>query len=364
MSMLAMLFSVHILSAQTKKDSLKLEVESKKAALSEEHQSEIEKLKKFKDVVVFQEKEKLKEEVKKIEERLAKGELTKEEAEDLKTEAARTAAKNIENRTAILDNKIALAERGENFNERRDLRSTVLIGSKGIELDNEMYTDSTTYRRRIKYDKRTYGSVTVAVGINNAVIEGKGIDGSPYQVGGSKFFEIGYMWNTRLFNNSNAVRFRYGLSLQYNGLRTNSGKYFVEYGDQTILEEFPYDLKKAKLRMDNIVAPVFFEFGPSKKVERDRYFRYYNSRMFKIGIGGYAGLNYSTRQKLKYKKDGDKSKDKLKTDYNTNNFIYGVAAYVGIGDASLYVKYDLNPIFHNAETKQNNVSLGIRWDLD
>ena len=39
-------------------------------------------------------------------------------------------------------------------------------------------------------------------------------------------------------------------------------------------------------------------------------------------------------------------------------------AYVGVGDYSLYMKYDLSETFKNDALKQNNISLGVRMDFD
>ncbi|WP_311196054.1 hypothetical protein [Antarcticibacterium sp. 1MA-6-2] len=75
-------------------------------------------------------------------------------------------------------------------------------------------------------------------------------------------------------------------------------------------------------------------------------------------------LNIGERQKLKYKDDGEKVKRKLKGDYNTNDIIYGLSAYIGWGDTTLYAKYDLNPLFDEPNVELNNVSLGLRFDLD
>jgi len=166
-----------------------------------------------------------------------------------------------------------------------------------------------------------------------------------------------------VFKNTNAVRFKYGVSFQYNGLKPKDNMYFVEDGNQTVLEEFPDKLDKSKFRMANLVFPVHFEFGPSKKIEKENSFRYATNNKFKIGVGGYGGFNIGNLQKLKYKQEGDKIKEKSRKDYNTNNFIYGISAYVGKDDMSLYIKYDLNPIFNKAIIDQNNISLGIRFDL-
>ena len=115
--------------------------------------------------------------------------------------------------------------------------------------------------------------------------------------------------------------------------------------------------------MDNLVVPVHLEFGPSKVTETEKSIRYYTTNRFRIGLGGYVGANISTRQKLKYKENGDRVKDKIKRDYNTSDLVYGLSGYIGFGDMSIYAKYDLSPIFKNAEIEQNNVSLGLRFDF-
>jgi hypothetical protein len=87
-------------------------------------------------------------------------------------------------------------------------------------------------------------------------------------------------------------------------------------------------------------------------------------RQFKFGIGGYAGVNIGTQQKLRFKEDGDRVKQKIRRNYNTSDFVYGLSSYVGIDNVSLYVKYDLNPLFKDQAFDQNNISLGVRFDLD
>jgi len=113
-----------------------------------------------------------------------------------------------------------------------------------------------------------------------------------------------------------------------------------------------------------LVFPFHIEFGPSKKIEKKDYFRYDTSKNLKIGLGAYAGVNIGSLQKLKYKVDGDRIKDKQKGVFDVNNFVYGLSSYVGIGSSALYIKYDLSPVFKNQSKKQNNISLGLRIDLD
>lgn len=335
----------------------------------EEYKKEIGLLKAQKERIIEQEKQALKFEVRDINQRMEKGDISEAEAKILKEEVAKRRALNIENRVAIIDNKIALLERNE---------GEILTLSTLDSLDNDdqihlgfmidgkpAFTFNTKrWKHEIKYDRRTYSDFVFAIGLNNALIENQSLNDSPYKIGGSRFFEMGWQWRTRVFKNSNWLRFNYGFSFQFNGLKPEGNQIFVQNGDQTVLEDFEYDLDKAKLRMDNLVFPVHLEFGPSKFRKTERTIRYSIRDQFRVGIGGYGGFNLGTRQKLKYTRDdGEHVKDKLKRDYNTSDLIYGVSGYLGIDGVLLYLKYDLNPIFKDADVKQNNISLGLRFDI-
>jgi len=335
-------------------------------------QQQIDSLKQKKEQVTFMEKEALKSEVEEIVQRQKRGEITLEEARELKQKAAKKRALNIENKLAIIDNTIALLDRndGESLSgsESSSELSKIEIGFGAKDPNNGIlfgikYSES-NQERPVIYDRRTYSDMVLAFGLNNAIIDGQSLGDSPYELGGSRFFEIGAAWRTRVFKNSNFMRFSYGISLQFNGLQPKDNQYFVSTGPETTLETFDVDLRKSKLRMDNLVVPLYLEFGPSKFTKTDSKIRYSIRNQFRIGIGGYGGFNLGTRQKLKYDRNGERAKDKLKRGYNTNDLVYGLGAYVGIDGVLLYTKYDLNPIFQDATTEQRNISFGVRFDLD
>mgnify|MGYP006394964949 CR=1 FL=1 len=325
----------------------------------------ISNLKIEKSEIINEEKDALKAEVEAINRQLEDGDISPSEADRLKTEAAQKRALNIENRVAIIDNKIALIERNGIAKAEAEAKE------KDKEEDDDdtddtffevtVYTNPGHHRR---YDRRTKSELVFSFGLNNAIFEGQSIDDSPYKIGGSKFTEIGWSWKTRVFKNSNWLRIKYGFSFTWNGLKPTDNRYFVDTGEQTELQVSEFDLDKAKLRLDNLVIPVHFELGPSRRIDRDHYFRYKDNRSFKIGLGGYAGLNLGTRQKLKYKDNGENVKEKIKGNYNTNNFIYGLSGYIGWGAYSLYCKYDLNTIFIDNPVDERNISLGLRFDWD
>lgn len=330
------------------------------------NQSEINKLKQAIANVKVEEKAALKAEVEAIDLRLKNDKITKDEAVSLRMEMAKKRALNIENRIAILTNKIALLERNTTgYGSKEENVDYIRIGSDDDDLSliyiGKKKNDTLKHR---KYDRRNKSDFVLAFGLNNAIIEGENFDDTPYKIGGSRFFEMGWAWKYRVFKNTNFMRFKYGVSLQINGLKPSDNQYFVQNGNQTILEEFPESLRKAKLSMSNLVFPVHFEFGPSKRIDKEKYFRYSTRKQFKIGVGGYAGFNIGTRQKLKYDLDGSRQKDKLKQSYNTSNLVYGLSTYVAFGDTALYLKYDLSPIFKNQTVDQNNISIGVRFDMD
>ncbi|TVZ58787.1 hypothetical protein NA63_1295 [Flavobacteriaceae bacterium MAR_2010_105] len=326
--------------------------------------NKIESLQDLKETIKSEERELLKKEVETIFQRFDRGELTEVEAENLKKEAAQKRALNIENRLAILDNKIELLKRNAEGYEADDADNGDYIGIS-IGGDNESFAGFRIKNRNKyrEYDKRSSSELVFAIGVNNALIDGESI-GDSYKTLGSGFVELGWAWKTRVFQNSNAVRFKYGFSFQWNKLSPQDDQYFVQNGDITTLEDFPSDLIESEFRVTNLVVPVHFEFGPSNKVERDNYFRYSTHNKFKIGVGGYAGINIGTQQKLRFKEDGDRVKQKIRRNYNTSDFIYGLSAYVGIDNVSLYAKYDLNMLFKDQTFDQNNISLGLRFDLD
>ena len=328
-----------------------------------EIENRIEILTKSKEQIIEREKQALKNEVQVINDRLADNNIIISEADDLKKQVAEKRALNIENRLAIIDNKIALLKRNEGEDLEMDSESiTLKIGSGDNENESIIHIGSRNSER--PYDRRTTSDIVFAIGLNNVITEGESLQDSDFKVAGSRFAEIGIAWKTRVFENTNWLRIKYGVSFQFNSLKPTDNRYFVDTGTQTELQEFPVDLKKAKLRFDNLVVPIHLEFGPSKKIEKDTYFRYSTYNKIKIGVGGYAGINLGTRQKLKFDEDNEEIKQKLKADYNTNNFIYGVSAYVGWRGTAIYAKYDLNTIFKDNSIAQRNVSLGLRFDMD
>ncbi|MEH1007235.1 hypothetical protein VDP25_05775 [Winogradskyella sp. ECml5-4] len=339
---------------ETKKDSIQ------KSA----NELKIKTLTSLKSKIESEEREFLKIEITSINKRLDDGKITAAEAEDLKKEAAKKRALNIENRLAIIDNKIALLERNDKVEDASGDGFTFRIGADDNSSDSFIYFGNPSKDKPRKYDRRISTDIVFAFGFNNALIDGQDLEDSPYKLGGSGFIELGYAWKTRIFDNTNFWRLKYGFSLQWNKLKIKDNNYLVNTDGDISLQEYPIDADKIKFRTTNLVFPMHIEFGPSKKIEKEDYFRYSTHKKLKIGLGGYAGLNLGNMQKIKYKEDGEREKEKQRDQFEVSEFIYGLSGYIALGDVALYVKYDLNPLFKNQVVDQNNISVGLRFDMD
>lgn len=318
------------------------------------------KLEAYKETIKIQEKEELKSDLEIIQAKLDSKTITKDQAEQLKKGAAKNRALNITNRIAILDNKMDLIKRDETW-EAEDYENRFSISIGGA---NKEILGIKGKKRKVKYDIRTSNDLLLAFGFNNAITENQSFNQTPFENLGSSFIELGWHWKTRLYKNSNWARVKYGFAFQWNKLNLKDDLYFVQDANKTRMEKFPTSLRKSQLRNTNLVVPLYFEFGPSAKVEKKDRIRFNTWGKFKIGLGGYAGVRLDTQQKLKYKEDGQSVKQKINKSYNASDFVYGLGAYIGINDIAIYAKYDLSPVFRDQAIDMNNISLGVRFDID
>lgn len=313
------------------------------------------------EAITKQQKDSLKIEVESVNLKLENKEITADEAEALKQQYAEKRAKNIETKVAVEEEKLATLVQDKVDGKVKTKHRRSKLGLIYYEMGDGPDSTEVVVKR---YDfKRTTSQFVFALGVNRLMTDGK-IDSDNYE-DRSDFYEWGVAWNTRVFAENNLLHVKYGLSLQYNNLRPNDNKMFAVDGNKTGLVDSGLNIDVARLRYVNLVVPVHFEldFTPRKVVDDKTYYPIHDS--FRIGFGGYAGFNVKEKQILKYKDDNDnKVKDRTKGDFNVNDFVYGVSAYVGYGDISLYAKYDLQSVFASNDIDQNNLSLGIRFDFN
>lgn len=305
--------------------------------------------------ITKEEKAALKEEIDAINQQLESGKITAQAAEQSKKDAAVKRAESIERRVALEESKLTALVKNK-------VDGTLVDSTKSKKHSFTFNYDSKK-NDSVRVYSRTTSQLVFALGANNLATDGA-IANSDFRYWGSHFYEWGISYNTRLLKNNNLLHLKYGLSLQYNNLRATDNRFFVENGDQTNLETSAIHLKDSRLRNVNLVVPVYLEFDFGKKeVKGDKtYFKIQQG--FRLGLGGFAGANIKTKQILDYEINGNDVKERTRGSFNTNDFVYGLGAYVGYKSTSLYLKYDLNPLFENNTVDQNNISLGLRFDFN
>ncbi len=334
--------------------------------------------------ITEEEKNALKADVETIDKDFASGLLSKEKADELKLEKAQVRAATIETKVNAEQEKLnQLVQDKVNGKvlEEKDTRSggrSIIMGNNSEEIGERQteinITSMKVYNgqedKEERQSKRTTSQLVLATGLNNVATNGS-VSKSDFRYAGSHFYEWGLTYNTRLISDNNLLHAKYGLSVMYNNLRPTNNRFFETNGSQTILQSNSTNpainsiqIDDARLRNVYLVLPLHLEFDFSKKVvKEDRtYFKTHQS--WRVGLGGYAGTRLKTKQILKYQVDNHEVTDKYKGGYNTSDFIYGLSSYVGYGATSLYLKYDLNPLFKDNMVKQNNVSLGLRFDFN
>ena len=307
-------------------------------------------------VITEEEKKILKKEVESIDAQVKKGEITNEEGQRLKTKFSEERAKNIE--TKIAEQEKALLDL---VNDKITINETL----------DTLKTNSFTLNTRFKsknFDKnksenRTTSQSVMVLGFNNLVTNNM-VANSQFGYGRSRFWEWGVTWNTRLSNNSNLLHLKYGASFMYNQLHATNNRVFADINNQTVLVDAGVETKANRTYFKNVyfVVPIHleFDFSKTKVVDDKKVFKSHTGARF--GIGGFVGVNTNSKQFIQYEQNGYRIRENQKGDFNVNDFTYGVSTYIGYRATSLYLKYDLNPIFKNNPVDQNNISLGLRFD--
>lgn len=327
--------------------------------------------------ITNEEKETLKKDVDGINSQLQSGSITLEQADFKKQQLAQARATSIENRVALVQEELRslVQEKVDGkINDSLKLpnkRFQLVVGGSGRDnIGNTTEINLTTmktYRGQMEKEKRltkrTTSQFVFAAGINNVVTNGN-VTNSDFRYWGSHFYEWGLTYNTRILKNQNLLHFKYGFSVMYNNLRATENRIFVVNGNQTSLEVNPISLDDSRFKNVNLVFPVHLEFDFTKPKSKDgkTYFKTHES--FRLGLGGYLGTNLKSKQYINYTVSSFETETVTKADFNSPDLIYGLSGYLGYGATSLYLKYDLNPLFASNLVKQNNVSLGFRFDFN
>ncbi|PQJ81645.1 hypothetical protein [Polaribacter glomeratus] len=345
-------------------------------------EKEVIKISKRIEIITNQQKDSLKSKIIDIDKKLETGEITKETSGTLKQEVAAYHARKIEKlvgeqerllQLLVQDKTNGKIASSEELTSDYDDDNTFTIGNKVFKLTykgdgkNEKDLNSVSKKELInKKSRRTTTQFVFALGLNNVLNNNElsSLNNSEYKFWQSHFYELGWTWKTRLTEDPSQVYFKYGVSFLWNNLRLQDNRIHVKNGENTEIETYGNQLSESRLRHVQMNFPMHLEWDLSKnKTYEDGRVKDRTNNAIRLGVGGFVGFKLGTRQYLEYNDANGVDIEEVQfNNFNMNTVNYGLSAYLGYKTTSLYVKYDLNPLFKNTETR--NISLGLRLDLN
>ncbi len=299
-----------------------------------------------KQAVRDREKYKLKTRVKAIEDRLKAGEITPEQANALKKEAAIKRAHNIEDKLDLIDLNISLIERNQDSTDNTMAYINVgnLLTRKKVPIDS--------------VPALTHGSWGILLGYGSLASK----TGKSEVLGGGFTFGTYVHLNTVLSRENPRWHLDYGVDMEASFLSVKGNNILVDQQDKTIVQKFPHALEKSRFSVLNIIFPVHLEYGKSPiKYNEER--AYYDSRQWRVGLGGFAGFKAYSTLDYEYDLNGKFDKVSHHRSYNTDNFLYGISVYLRYHGIRVYGRYYLNELFKSAELNGHIIVAGVALGL-
>jgi hypothetical protein len=321
----------------------------------EKRQNRIDELKEKRRIYESNQRTELTEKIKKINDNLEdNSDYTEAMAQRDKEITADNYAKKIATYDRYIEAQLAFEEAEKNYVVVTKGNEVKLFSDSSIEIT--IGGKSSESQKRVK----TKSNLTVGLGYN--YINGNNLDVDDFSYGNNNYFSIGYSWK-RMLNKSQTIRFKYGFEYQTQGTELNGNRAFsISDPNNTQIEHLSFNAKKAKFRQDQLVFPLHFEIGGTDRKEyEDGRVRYSEYSQFKIGIGGYAGLNLRSQLKYKFELENEGIKQTTVSAFDNNVLVYGLDAYVGFDNWTLFGRMALNDIFQSGSVDGQYVAFGIRF---
>ncbi|RRQ45697.1 hypothetical protein [Chryseobacterium sp. SC28] len=188
---------------------------------------------------------------------------------------------------------------------------------------------------------------------------------SEMRIGNSHSVEVQFRKDKQLGNFASPWFIRYGLAYRTDTYMPKRPQVFVQENSQLFLDNFENGrLKRSKLRNVYLTLPVEFQLYLNPKYTEYDGKQYLDAKkkMWKIGLGAYAGINTRSIVKVKYYNENDHFK---KYDYTlddgVNAFLFGGKFSLGYGGVNLFIKKDFTPIFNDRALlpNKNGIQIGI-----
>lgn len=204
--------------------------------------------------------------------------------------------------------------------------------------------------------KRTSHEMHLEFGLNNYLEDGKSVNTEPYRLSnlGSRYVAISSMQTIRFGQNRGPFDLQFGAEVAWNNfmfndeltIRKNDGTTrfigVVENDPRFIPSDIDLSItggtstRKSKFVTATLGVPLMFGVRMSDDL--------------KISAGGYVNYKLMSWSKVVYYADGKKRRTKNYSDYNLNDWRYGLMATFTYKGFSVFGKYDLSPLFSDSPT--------------
>ncbi len=213
------------------------------------------------------------------------------------------------------------------------------------------------YRNAKRRDRRdgnrlTYG---LSIGLNNYITQSNlpayPEDSYDLRPAGSRYFALSAGFRPTLIRgNRVSLKLYYGVEVAWQNFMFDGNNVAEKTASGVAFPDAGRELQKSKMTVATLGIPF---------VPRVTFYNSNNRQTGYVGVGVYGNYRLDSYRKIK---ESDGSKDRQHSNFDLNDFRYGVMADVGIGDTSFFVKYDLSPLFKtNLGPDLRAVSFGISF---
>lgn len=211
------------------------------------------------------------------------------------------------------------------------------------------------YRRAKRRNRGDAGSLNFggSFGLNSYIVQS---DLPPYPEDsydlrpiGSRYFALSVSSMPTLIRGKRAsLKLHYGVEVAWNNFMFEGNNIAEKTPAGVAFTDAGRELSKSKLTVCTIGIPF---------VPRVTFYDSRNRRAGHLGVGVYGNYRLDSYRKIK---EADGSKDRRHSDFDLNNFRYGLMAQIGVKGADFFVKYDLSPLFQPGQGPDlRAISFGI-----
>ncbi|MNK82908.1 hypothetical protein D3C87_1026960 [compost metagenome] len=320
--------------------------------------------------IVSTEKANMKSETDKIDEAFSSGKITKAEQiaqkESVSKKYETIINEKIENEREQLENITKTAVTNSVYNTKPD--TTKYRNSFSFETTDGL---KFKFKKRVKSPKYYINTSTLTVSYAFAnLTKDKGSfnpfeSDSEMRIGNSHSVEVQFRKDKQLGSFTSPWILRYGLAYRTDTYMPKRPQVFVQDNSELFLDDFQQGtLKRSKLRNVYLTLPIEFQLYLNPKYTEYDGKQYLDVRkkMWKIGVGAYAGVNTRSIVKVKYyNENGNFKKYDYTLDDGVNAFLFGGKFSFGYGGVNLFIKKDFTPIFNDKANipSRNGIQVGI-----